>query len=73
MNAKELKTILKSLPDDTEIYIDSKEPGIDGNIWAFKVHKAIHSAVKRVKDNKVVQRPCKETSGCKRGLVLFYD
>jgi len=73
MNVKELKQILKSLSDDAEIYIDSLEPHIEGNEWWFKVKKIGLGKTYSIRDNKVAQRPCKETAGCERGLVLFYD
>lgn len=68
MNVKQLKELLNSLPDDTEICVES-DISLN-NPWINKVLPISDTSIKRVKDYKIAARPCKETKDAKITLIL---
>lgn len=68
MTVKELKEKLSNLPDDMSINYAGET--IFDNKWICKCVKASNAAVVRVKDGKVIQRACKQTSGGEKCLII---
>lgn len=71
MTKKELIEMLQDCPDDAEVYIDMlNDQDFDGNnIWVSHVRKPF-PIIKWVKDEKIAQRPCEETSGAVKSIIL---
>jgi hypothetical protein len=71
MTKKELFEILANCPDDAEIWIDmlNDEEFDGGDIWLSRVRKPF-PMVRMVKDGKIAQRPCEETSGAVKSITL---
>ncbi len=69
MTKKELFEILANCPDDAEIYIEMDGVVQDDNTWGAVLREPMPS-VKMVKDYQVAQRPCQETTGAKKSVIL---
>lgn len=71
MTKKELFEILENCPDDAEVYIETffGEDDSDENCWGTNLRDPFPS-VQMVKDFKIATRPCKETNGAKKSIVL---
>ena len=71
MTVKELIEKLKQYPEDMEICTlnQSKDETIK-NIWEGKVYPGVDIVEKKVLDEMIAARPCKETAGAERKLVL---
>ena len=71
MTKKELIEMLQNCPDDAEVYIDMlNDQDFDGdNIWLSHARKPFPT-IKWVKDGKIAQRPCEETSGAVKSIIL---
>lgn len=69
MTKKELFEILANCPDDAEIYIEMDGIVQDGSVWDAVVRDPA-PAVRMVKDYQIAQRPCQETSGAKKSIIL---
>lgn len=77
MTIKELKDLIKDLPNDMEIFKDVLNHEIEGNHWDYVVEPIVRPRVKRVGNMKegaavvaVAQRACKETKDAKKCLIL---
>jgi hypothetical protein len=67
MKAKELIEILKEYPENAMIMVEdplSEEGECFTVAMAFKA---------RIKDNKIVNRPCKETAGALETVILIVE
>jgi len=73
LTVKNLKELLANQPDDAEIYIDLQDDLVDEGPWRFSVRplEGMDLKMRSVKDNKVATRPCKETSGAKKAVILI--
>jgi hypothetical protein len=70
MTKKELFEILANCPDDAEIYIQEELVlPEEEEIWVYNVREP-SPEVRMVKDCKVAARPCKETAGAKKSVIL---
>jgi hypothetical protein len=69
MTKKELFEILANCPDDAEIYIEIEDVFHDDNTWGPAVREPA-PMVRMVQDFRIAQRPCQETSGAKKSVVL---
>lgn len=73
MTVLELKQLLSNYSDDTEVFIDmiTDDQYESDNIWVSNVREPFTvKPSRRVKDNKIAQRACRETAGAKKALVL---
>jgi hypothetical protein len=71
MKVKELIEKLQQFPEDMEVFCD--EVACTGNKFKYLAHEPTVTEerfVKNQKDILIVQRPCKETSGAKKCLVI---
>ena len=69
MTKKELFEILANCPDDAEIYVEMDGTIQDDSTWGAVV-RDLAPAVRMVKDYQIAQRPCQETSGAKKSIIL---
>ena len=69
MTKKELFEILENCPDDAEIYIEIEDPVQDDNIWG-SVLRDPTPTVRMVKNYQIAERPCQETAGAKKSIIL---
>lgn len=69
MTKKELFEILANCPDDAEIYIEIEDPVQDDNTWGAVLREPA-PMVRMVQDFRIAQRPCQETSGAKKSIIL---
>ena len=69
MTVKELKEKLSQFPDDMEIV--SVKERVDGiNVYGYMVQEPL-LVKKYVKNRQTVLRPCKETAGAKKTVIIF--
>jgi mRNA-degrading endonuclease YafQ of YafQ-DinJ toxin-antitoxin module len=68
----DLKKYIKDLPDDMPVVTanDDHLEHRDNNLWDCSCSPDHWIELKYVKDHKIVQRPCKETSGGTKSLVF---
>ena len=69
MTVKELKEIIKKIPDDLLVYIG--EDLIETAEWAQQVSKVTHLETAYVKSNRIAKRPCKDTQGAEKSLIIY--
>ena len=71
MTKKELIEMLENCPDDADVYIDMlNDQDFDGdNKWVSHVRKPF-PMIRWIKDGKIAQRPCEETTEAKKSIVL---
>ena len=75
MNIKKLKSLIADLPDDMEVFKSDSENSSDPYWSEYVSHVIDTPEVKRVGESShgdymVARRPCKETKGAKKCLVL---
>lgn len=76
MNIKELKELIKDLPDDMNVYLDTGEDELEGNMWDYVVSPPKSKPeIKNVGRNNrvnyaVAQRACAETKDAVKCLIL---
>lgn len=69
MTKKELFEILQNCPDDAEIYIEIEDVVHDDNTWG-SVLREPNPVVRMVKDYRIAERPCHETAGAKKSIII---
>ena len=71
MTKKELLEILENCPDDAEIYVETSFGGYDDdeNCWGENL-RDLFPKVRMVKDYRVATRPCKETAGAVKSVII---
>lgn len=74
MKIKDLKELIKDLPDDMDVFIDDGKELLEGNKWYYSLRE-LSPVERRVGEMEpgrlaVAQRACKETKNAKKGLVL---
>ena len=81
MTVKELRMLINQYSDDTEVFIDMLDDCSinfeevnnleNDNIWVSSVRDLYDDGgQKRVKDMKMVLKPCEKTKGAKKCLIL---
>jgi hypothetical protein len=72
MKVKELKKILDKLDDEDEIYVDKSSVEYIGE-WESAVEAALFAKTGSVHPIylKIARRPCKETEGSKKALIIY--
>jgi hypothetical protein len=74
MKIKDLKALIKDLPDSADVFVFGRNTTQDLGVFESIVHGASSAYVSRVKKVNgnflTVQRPCLKTAGAKKALII---